>query len=189
MRKALRARRRNIRGAARQAVALQIARLVASRHWLRPGRRIGLYLPLPDELDCREVIDLARRRGCTVAFPRIVDQRHARMRFVLPDRPLSRGAFGILEPRGQRALRALELDLVFVPLVGFDATGRRIGMGKGFYDRHFAHRLRLQRWRRPLLIGLAYECQRVPALHPSAHDVPLDFIVTESTVLKTGGRP
>jgi 5-formyltetrahydrofolate cyclo-ligase len=77
---------------------------------------------------------------------------------------------------------------VFMPLVGFDAAGNRIGMGKGFYDRCFAHRIRLRRWRRPLLVGIAYEVQRVSSLQGERHDVPVDVIVTESAVLRIPGR-
>ena len=75
-----------------------------------------------------------------------------------------------------------ELDLVFVPLVGFDPRGNRIGMGRGFYDSCFAFRRRLRHWRRPLLVGVAYDAQCVPVLPVETHDVPLDAIVTESSL-------
>jgi 5-formyltetrahydrofolate cyclo-ligase len=71
------------------------------------------------------------------------------------------------------------LDLVLVPLVGFDARGNRLGMGGGFYDRHFAFLRNRRAWRRPLLIGIAFDVQRVPRLSDAAHDVPLWGIVTE----------
>jgi 5-formyltetrahydrofolate cyclo-ligase len=71
------------------------------------------------------------------------------------------------------------LDLVLVPLVGFDARGNRLGMGGGFYDRHFAFLRNRQAWRRPLLIGIAFDVQRVPRLSGASHDVPLWGIVTE----------
>jgi 5-formyltetrahydrofolate cyclo-ligase len=171
-----------------------VARLVDAARWLRPGRSIGLYLAMPEELDTTPLLQLALRRGCRVALPRIHSTRHNRMRFHdhaagLHPGPIRRGAFGIAEPRGGMLRAPRSMDVVFVPLVGFDPNGHRIGMGRGFYDRHFAHRARLANWRRPLLIGLAYEVQRVPALSVSAHDVPLDAIVTESTVLRIRRRP
>jgi 5-formyltetrahydrofolate cyclo-ligase len=55
-------------------------------------------------------------------------------------------------------------------------------MGKGFYDRVVEHRIRLRKWRRPLLVGLAYDIQQVSSLPAAKHDVPVDAIVTESTV-------
>jgi 5-formyltetrahydrofolate cyclo-ligase len=52
-------------------------------------------------------------------------------------------------------------------------------MGGGYYDRTFAYLRQRRIWRRPLLVGVAYELQRVPALEPRPWDVPLDGIVTE----------
>ncbi len=71
------------------------------------------------------------------------------------------------------------LDLVFLPLVGFDARGMRLGMGGGYYDRAFAFRRVRRVWKKPLLIGFAYDLQRVPHLESAPHDVLLDAVVTE----------
>ncbi len=137
---------------------------------------------MPEELDTTPLLQLAQQRGCTIALPRIISKRHARMRFFELDGPITRGAYGILEPRGTRRLSVRTLDIVFMPLVGFDAAGHRIGMGKGFYDRCFAHRIGLRHWRRPLLVGIAYDVQQVSSLPAFRHDVPVDMIVTDSTV-------
>jgi 5-formyltetrahydrofolate cyclo-ligase len=188
LRRTLRARRRAIPPPERRELSAAVARNVRAQHWLQAGRHVGLYLPLSEELDTSPLAAEARRRGCVLAFPRVIDKRGGRMRFFLSQGAPTRGAFGILEPTGSCAISALSLDVVFVPLVGFDAHGHRLGMGKGFYDRHFAHRLRLNFWRRPLLIGLAYDCQLTPSIAVEPHDVPLDAIVTESTVLHFSGR-
>ncbi len=189
LRRGLRARRRAITGQSRADAALRVARQIDAARWLRPGRRIGLYLAMPDELDTGPLIALARKRGCLVAVPRITSTRHGRMRFEDLDGPLRRGAFGISEPAAGIVRPTRALDVVFMPLVGFDRQGNRIGMGRGFYDRLFAHRARMRRWRRPLLVGIAYDEQCVPALQPAAHDVRLDALVTQSSVLRFGRRP
>jgi 5-formyltetrahydrofolate cyclo-ligase len=188
LRRWLRARRRDITGQARRDAALRVARLIEGARWLRPGRRIGLYLAMPDELDTAPLIARARKRGCHIAVPRITSTRHNRMRFEDLAGALHRGAFGISEPAAGAPRQARELDVVFLPLVGFDRQGNRIGMGRGFYDRFFAHRARMRRWCRPLLVGIAYDEQCVSALQPAAHDVPLDALVTQSTVLRFGRR-
>ncbi len=164
------------------AAASKVARLIAATGWLKPGRRIGLYLPLPEELDTAPLLALAQRRGCTIALPRVVAKRQGRMRFYDLSGGVRRGAFGILEPGGTSNRPARSLDLVFVPLVGFDPQGNRMGMGRGFYDICFAHRRLLRHWRRPMLVGVAYEAQCVPSLPLSSHDVPMDAIVTESSL-------
>jgi 5-formyltetrahydrofolate cyclo-ligase len=181
LRRELRTRRRAIQGAARARAARQLAHRVDAARWLRAGRRIGLYLSMPEEIDTAPLLALACERGCEVALPRVVSLRHDRMRFFDMTGRIVRGAFGILESQGGQARAARELDVVFLPLVGFDARGNRIGMGRGFYDRHFAHRLHLRAYRRPLLVGLAYSVQQVAALPSAAHDVPVDAIVTESS--------
>jgi 5-formyltetrahydrofolate cyclo-ligase len=189
LRRWLRAQRRAITGKARRDAAIRVARRIDAARWLRPGRRIGLYLAMPDELDTGPLLALARKRGCHVAVPRITSARHNRMRFEDLAGTVQRGAFGISEPVAGNPRQARALDVVFLPLVGFDRRGNRIGMGRGFYDRYFAHRARMRRWRRPLLVGIAYDEQCVPALRPAAHDVPLDALVTQSTMLRFGWRP
>lgn len=188
LRRELRARRRAIQGVERTRKGRELARRVAALRMLAPGRRIGLYLSTAEEIDTTALLELARRRGCQVSLPRVTSLRHDRMRFFDLDGPVRRGAFGILEPRGGRARAARELDVIFMPLVGFDAHGHRIGMGRGFYDRHLAFRRHLLYCRRPLLVGLAYAVQQVPSLPDAPHDVPLDAIVTEYSSLRFDRR-
>ena len=71
---------------------------------------------------------------------------------------------GIVEPKGTKPIAARWLDLVLLPLVGFDAHGMRLGMGGGYYDRTFAYRNRHTRWRGPRLVGVAYSFQQVPSI-------------------------
>ena len=108
-------------------------------------------------------------------MPHLLPRRHQFAR--PPDavcRVAGRRAPGLDHPRW--------LDLVLVPLVGFDARGHRLGMGAGLYDRHFAFLRQRRAWRRPLLIGLAFEAQKVVRLAEEAHDVQLDGVVTERGV-------
>jgi 5-formyltetrahydrofolate cyclo-ligase len=182
LRRQLRARRRAITGKAREQAGRRLARLIDNARLLRPGRRIGLYLSMREEVDTAPLLQLAQRRGCIIALPRIVSKRHSRMRFFVLEGRITTGAYGMLEPGDGRCMRVRELDIVFMPLVGFDAAGNRIGMGKGFYDRSLTHRIRLRHWRRPLLAGLAYDIQQVASLPAAKHDVPLDLIVTDSTL-------
>ena len=70
------------------------------------------------------------------------------------------------------------LDIIIVPLVGFDAKGNRIGMGAGYYDRALAS----EQDKSPVKIGFAYEWQRLAELVPNSWDVPMDIIVTDKTI-------
>jgi len=70
---------------------------------------------------------------------------------------------------------------VVAPLVGFDARGRRLGMGGGWYDRSFA--FRQQRSAPPWLVGAGFAAQQVPLLPAADWDVAVDAICTEQAIL------
>lgn len=188
LRRTLRAARRSIPRIERDLAARRLAILADRARLLRPGRRIALYLALPEEIDTRPLIERARRRGCLIYLPRVVDTRANRMVFVDSRAPLRRSRWGILEPMASARVSTRTLEIVFMPLVGFDGQGNRLGMGKGFYDRAMSFRLRHPRSRRPLLIGLAFACQQVDALPSRPHDVPLDMLLDERGVLRFPAR-
>jgi 5-formyltetrahydrofolate cyclo-ligase len=102
-----------------------------------------------------------------------------------------RNAFGILEPAVTiRATPVTQLDMVVLPVVGFDRRGNRLGMGAGFYDRALRRRLDPARqWRRPRLVGVAFACQELASIPTSTWDVPLDLIVTERGLVVPERRP
>ena len=67
-------------------------------------------------------------------------------------------------------------SVVLTPLVGFDASGARLGQGGGFYDRKFAE---LQGRADLLVVGIASSCQELPVVPTEAHDRRLDLVMTE----------
>jgi 5-formyltetrahydrofolate cyclo-ligase len=185
MRAALRARRRALSPSERIAFAERIARNVDCWLHLRPSWRIALYAALPEELDTTPLIDLARARGCRIYLPRI--DRHSlgrKMQFVEMSARQRSNRLGIVEPEGSRIIGARWLDAVFLPLVGFDSHGVRLGTGGGYYDRAFAFRRWRTVWHTPQLVGLAYSFQQVEQIIPAAHDVLLDAVVTEKGVVR-----
>jgi len=91
--------------------------------------------------------------------------------------------FAIPEPvyDEEKIVAGNALDLVLVPLLGFDKNGHRLGMGGGFYDRCFAFK-KLNNTK-PVLMGYAYDFQEVDGLEPESWDVDLDMIATESGLI------
>jgi 5-formyltetrahydrofolate cyclo-ligase len=188
LRRSMRSRRRELTAAQRAEAAARIAAIAASHRLLQSGRRIAVYLAQGSEVDCTPLIDLARRRRCAIHVPMITSYRLRRMEFVRyePDAPLRTNRHGISEPDPRLATRiALRaLDVVFLPLVAFDPRGWRLGSGAGYYDRRL-HALLRGAWRRPKLIGVAYEFQRVPQLAPARWDVPMDAVITDAAMHRT----
>ena len=182
-RRSLKALRRAIPPAERRRAARRLAAHVAHAFHLHPGKRIALYAPLPSEMDTAPLARLARQRGCRIFLPRITDRRRNRMQFIEAVGPMRANHLGILEPVRIRAVPARFLNLVFLPLVGFDAAGNRLGMGAGYYDRAFAFRRLRSSWRQPRLVGVGYSLQQLPHIAGEPHDVPLDHVVTEKGVI------
>ncbi len=114
----------------------------------------------------------------------VVAGRHMRFAAYRPGDKLAANRWGILEPQSRpgRWISARRPSVVLTPLVAFDAGGNRLGQGGGYYDRAFAFRNAETHWRRPLLLGLAYEFQQVGKLHTKPTDVPLDAAITERQI-------
>jgi 5-formyltetrahydrofolate cyclo-ligase len=185
LRAELRAKRRALSPEDRQQAARGVARNVDRAFRLRAGMRVAIYAAMREELDTAPLIELALARRCRVFLPRI-DRRTIAIDFheLLADAPQTTNHLGILEPTGTATVPARWLDLVLLPLVGFDERGARLGMGGGYYDRTFAFRNVHTTWRGPRLIGIAYSFQQLPAIAVAAHDVRMDAVVTEKGVIR-----
>ena len=173
------AQRRAVNPAQRTRAAVAVAEHIAATHWLAPGKRIGLYASMPQELGTDPLIRIALARGCEVYLPRITSLRSRMMRFVQFGRQGARHALGMHEPVGHEYLSARFLDTLFVPAVALDRRGARLGHGLGFYDRTLDFRRHRHHWQGPRLAALAYSFQVVPQVPVTATDVPMDSIVTE----------
>jgi 5-formyltetrahydrofolate cyclo-ligase len=189
---ALRRTIRRARMALPKAYRLAAAQAVArhARRFLARGRRIGGYLAAGSELDLEPLMSAALFRGAALFLPQIPD-RGRRLWFSKlgsANRWSHHPRYGIAEYHGP-VRRAHKLDVLFVPLLGVDEEGYRLGQGGGFYDATLAFRHRQVHRRRPLLVGVAYDCQRVARVPREPWDVQLDYLVTESGLHHFPRRP
>jgi 5-formyltetrahydrofolate cyclo-ligase len=180
LRSNMRIQRRDLSKSARTAMSEALARHVRKSLRIRRARRIACYLSNDGEVDLGPALDVMRANGTQVLLPAL----HGGALWFLPyggDTALVPNRFGIPEPAvpARTRCRARDLDLVLMPLVAFDATGNRLGMGGGFYDRTFSYLRNRVVWHKPLLIGVAYEFQRLESLPARPWDVPLHGVVTE----------
>jgi len=97
--------------------------------------------------------------------------------------PVVANRYGIPEPVAGERVRPEQLDVVLLPLVGFDRAGHRLGSGGGWYDRSFAFVRQAPTAPRPRLIGVAFALQEVAELPAAEWDVGLDWVVTEREVI------
>lgn len=135
---------------------------------------ILMYHSLPDELS-------------TLRF---LKKWHDRKHFFLPrvngvnldilpyeETRLELGSFHIEEPTGDDTVDVDEIELMIVPAVAFDRKGNRLGRGKGFYDRLLASS-------KATKIGVGYEFQLFDSLPAEPHDIPMDMVITQKTIIR-----
>jgi len=139
------------------------------------GKVVAAYLPFRGEPDLRFWIEGLSLRGAIAALPVVVAPR-APLEFRTWSRgePLRPGVWNIPVPAGGTVVTP---DVVIAPVVGYDAACYRLGHGGGFYDRTLAALLR-----RPRILGVGYERLALRTIYPQTYDVPMDAIVTESSV-------
>lgn len=143
------------------------------------GATVGLYAETAEEAPASGYARWFFNEGHRVCLPSF-ESRDADMEFRAWDNPfvdedLEVGPWGMRQPA--RSASAVIPDVIFVPLVGFDPTGARLGMGAGHYDRW------LEAHPPALAIGLAWDCQEVPALPVEPHDRALTAIVTPTRLI------
>ena len=155
------------------------------------AEHIALYLASDGEIDPQSVIDYCWEMGKQVYLPVLDPDLHNQLLFVHYDKNtlMCRNKYDICEPASpyQKSIPAADLDLVLLPLVAFDDSGNRMGMGGGYYDRSFAFMMddavaKADR-KVPVLIGLAHQLQQVDELAVESWDIPLSGIASEAGVV------
>lgn len=178
--------------AVRREMAAQRLALGTDAHAARSAR-IAHYLlsgfPVPDvfafcwpirnEPDVMAIVNAWVAHGARAALPVVVgvDQPLA-FRAWTPDAPLAPDRYGIPTPVAGDWLTP---GCILIPVNGFDPAGYRLGYGGGYFDRTLSAMAE-----RPLTIGIGFELNRLPSIHPEAHDQRLDWIVTEAGAFKSG---
>ena len=139
---------------------------------IKQARTLLLYHAMPDEVDTRPLIRLlAQQMGKTVLLPVTLPQTLELRRYTGDENLQASGKYHIMEPTGPLFTRHEAIDVVVVPGVAFDAQGRRLGHGKGYYDRLLAQLPRAYK------IGLCFAFQMVERVPTTPQDVAMDEVV------------
>ena len=183
---ALRNQYRNLRAglddAAQEKAGESLCEKISALSEYQQAEHIAAYFAVKGEISLEPLIDQALSNGKKIYLPNL-DQKSLRFSPYFHQQKMRINRYKLPEPdvSDDEMLAPEALDLVLAPLVVFDAKGNRIGMGGGFYDRSFAFRKDSER-RRPLLIGVAHELQKVESLEPESWDVQLDMVVTDQAI-------
>lgn len=182
LRKQVLDKRRQLTVQEQQQAAKQIIRRIVTLPLFLKAGKIAFYVPVRGELNLLPLLKIAAQRGKKCYLPALhclFEKRLHFRRYRAGDR-LIPNRYAILEPVPHHPEISLwALQIIFMPLVAFDLQGNRLGMGKGYYDRTF-EQLKNIPGKRPYLIGLAYDCQKVSQISAQPWDVALDSVITES---------
>jgi len=168
----------------REASVLACQLLEQQAVW-KESQTIFFYAPLKDEVDLWPLVQDALARGRTVCLPRFdtATQRYVACEVKDLGADLVNGKYGIREPGDRCVLVPLNrLDLILVPGVAFDLRGRRIGRGKGYYDR-------LLSLAGGLKCGVAFDEQILAEIPTEPHDITVDCILTPTRWIPPKSAP
>eukprot|EP00050_Salpingoeca_kvevrii_P016688 m.57688 g.57688 ORF g.57688 m.57688 type:complete len:222 (-) comp7095_c0_seq2:49-714(-) len=183
LRRELKARLAAMTAAQRAQSAAIVARKLVARSEYREAQRVAVFLSLPDEVDTSPILADIFKSGRLCFVPRY-EADSGRMEMLRVDSqadidslPLT--PWNVRQPEDDgvraKALATGGLDLILMPGLGFTLDGKRIGRGKGFYDRylHRCHKAGC----RPKTVGLAHPAQLCSDIPTDELDVPLDAVV------------
>ncbi|GAB51361.1 5-formyltetrahydrofolate cyclo-ligase [Atlantibacter hermannii] len=181
IRQQIRLRRKSLTHEQQTQAAQQAAARMMGFAPVVEAQTVAAFLSFDGELDTRPLIEGLWRAGKKVYLPVLHPFSAGNLLFLryFPDSDLVLNHFKIHEPAldVRHVLPLNKLDVLITPLVAFDTTGQRLGMGGGFYDRT------LQNWRAHGLfpVGYAHDCQQVDALPVEEWDIPLPAVITPTT--------
>lgn len=187
LRQTIRNKRRELTQVQQSEAALELLKCFSSNEKIVKAKHIAIYLSNDGELNTQLIIDWCWQQGKQVYLPVVHPFSKGHLLFLRFDQQteLVNNQYGIPEPKldVRKIIPAQQLDIICTPLVAFDKTGARLGMGGGFYDRtlnRWHHKNGKNEYNTPYPIGLAHDCQLVDSIPIEAWDIPLPEIITPS---------
>lgn len=151
---------------------------------LKPGDIVSAFLPIRSEIDLNPLMTKLQPLAIQLCLPVVLDRQTIVFRKYRPGDELVATGFGTSGP--DESAEVLDPDVMLIPLAAFDDVGNRIGYGAGHYDRAIS-RLHAA-GKKPRLVGVAFDCQRVASVPAEVHDVTLHTVLTETGLYDTRRR-
>ena len=181
LRKQLREIRRSIDQPSRKRDGKHLLYQCKKNAIFRNAKHVAIFIPNDGEIETSAVINFLVHQGYFVYLPILVGEK---LKFAKMGKFFRKNRFGIEEPIFTPLIGAHKMDIILMPLVGFDQNKNRLGMGGGFYDKTLSFHTKLKKFRVPKLFGLAFDAQEVDKLQSKPWDVPVDGIVTPTRFIE-----
>ena len=141
-----------------------------------------LYFPYKKEIKLNLIIDEIKSYSNNIYLPKIFPNKELRFNLLSDESILVKNKYGISEIDDNKNYIALEeFDIIFIPFVGVDKNGYRLGYGGGYFDRAI-EKIKLC-VSKPLVLGIGYDYQVMNISFGESHDMKYDTVITESRVL------
>ena len=180
LRDELRARRRQLNELDRLALDVSINRHLAGFIAKNDFTTIAAFWPFDGEPDLLPVLEAADQKVTQIVLP-VIRQSSAGPSLIFrpwsPRTEMEKNRFGIPEPVGSAEILLSDIDLLLMPLVGWDESGSRLGMGAGYYDRALYP---FRNSQKPIRVGVAYQLQKAQGIPIESWDVSLHMLLSES---------
>lgn len=184
IRKEIRQRRNHLSSAEQGLASTNALRHLQQLPELQSSQNIAIYLSADGELDTQPIIEFLWQQGVNVYLPVLHPFSKGHLLFLkyTKQTPMVKNKFNIQEPKLDQTqlIPIAQLDIIFTPLVAFDETGQRLGMGGGYYDRSLENWFKTGKGATP--IGIAHNCQQVDNIPSESWDIPLPMIITPQKV-------
>lgn len=170
--------RSNTSASYRSASSNQICTRIRSLSAFQNAKKIAIYFAINGEIDLTTLWETGVTDDKEYFFPILNDNLTLSFLPATPATPFKKNHHGIPEPDVASDLKTSveDLDLILMPIVGFDMRCTRLGMGAGYYDRT------LENKKYGTLYGVAFQFQRVDFIEPQPWDVPMDAVITQKAI-------
>lgn len=143
-------------------------------------KNILLYFPYKNEVTLEIISNEFQKYKNSIFMPKIISSNELKFNLLKENAILEKNKYGIYEIKNEDYLDSTSFDLMFIPFVGVDKNGFRLGYGGGYFDRSIADISFADK--KPIIIGLGYDFQVLEKSFAESHDLKYDIVITETRI-------
>ena len=147
---------------------------------IRSSKNILLYFPYKNEVTLEIISQEFKKYKNNIFMPRIVSGNELKFNLFKENAALEKNKYGINEVKNEDYLDSASFDLMFIPFVGIDKGGYRLGYGGGYFDRSLGNISFTEK--KPLIVGLGYDFQILEESFAESHDLKYDIVITQTRI-------